>query len=167
MDELGFFLIIVAAILLVVFWWVADHVGLFSRGGWSRLKNYFDKDAPGDGAEVGIRAVTILAVVVAALSLVVFSRDADASPLADVPDIKFFDSGYFRAGVELSKVDPSPQCVAGGANNRATSTIELSTEWLRYKRVASNLYLQHKSCVVNEDRNSYEAIGMDVKVYLW
>lgn len=167
MDELGFFLVIVGGILAVMFWWVADHVSLFKAGGWSRLINYFDRNAPGDGADIGVRAVTILAIVVATLTLVVFSRDTDASPLDAYPDIKFFESGYARVGIETSKSTPSPQCVPGGANDRGTSTLEAGTEWLRYKRVSSTLYWQHKSCLVNRDRNSYDALGWGLQVDLW
>ncbi|ASD50473.1 hypothetical protein FDI24_gp191 [Acidovorax phage ACP17] len=134
--------------------------------GWkpSKLKAYFWDTKQGKGILKGI--VLGVGVLVVAGSLMTCANNVHAQPIK-VPGTFFNDASVFMGLDHTKKL--SPQCVAGGIDDRTTSNLgaRLNVWQSPAKDVRFNLQYTHHSCALNVDRNGYDAIGVQVEWTPW
>lgn len=99
----------------------------------------------------GIVVFTLASILIAASSKV----------LADKPN--WFTYGEVFAGIDYTK-NLSPQCDQGGADDRATSNGGLRLNIYRSDDELFHLNSKytHHSCAFSPDRESYDALGLEV-----
>lgn len=147
---------------------------------WLRIPKpmaYF-KTKDGKGALVGLLgAVPLLnalcvALVIVLVSLAFLLMPGKAQAQA-MPSTAFFPGTWFNdASLYMGLDYPrklSAQCVAGGYDDRATSNmgIRINAWESTNERVRVNAKYTHRSCAINPDRNTTDAIGVELEVKLW
>jgi hypothetical protein len=134
---------IVAAIILYKFKFNAKEI-----------HDYF-KTPTGLGILKGIVLVLILG-----LAMSVIAKEPEEG--------KFFSYGDFYAGLDYTN-KRSPQCYGGGVDDRTTSNVGFRVNI--YESADSKFHLNskytHHSCALNIDRESYDAIGVELIYRLW
>lgn len=149
-------IIVIALVLAVV-------VGLlFWRIGLGRIIPYF-KTKDGQGVAKGV-ILAPLVILVLALLIWLLPGNANAQTL---PGTWFNDASVFM-GIERTK-KISPQCHAGGYDERSTSNMGVRANlWQSDSgNVRLNGKYTHHSCAINPDRNSYDALGVEVEWIVW
>ena len=65
--------------------------------------------------------------------------------------------------------DPSPQCRQAGADDRSTSNLGLKLNLYQSETglFRTNAKYTHHSCAFSPDRNTYDAVGIEVEYILW
>ena len=121
----------------------------------------------GKGVAKGvILAPTIIILI--ALAMYLLPGKARAQPLnLEIPGTWFNDAGVFM-GLDRTK-GVSPQCVAGGYDDRSTSNmgVRLNVWESPSKNVRVNAKYTHHSCALNPDRNGYDGLGIEVVWMIW
>ncbi len=143
--------------LVVVFAVIVARVGWR----WSDLRAYFWGTKQGKGILKGI--VLVLTIIpVAGLLLAITASKAHAQSI-QIPG-KFFSEASLFMGLDHTK-KLSPQCVAGGVDDRTTSNVgaRLNVWQSPSTDVRLNLQYTHHSCALNVDRNGYDAVGVQVE----
>ena len=112
------------------------------------------------GVTKGIIMFTGAFILLAVLSL--WARKANAEELT------YFNYGEVYVGMDYTK-KLSPQCEDEGPNNRLTSNGGVKVNLIRTKSriVEINSYYLHHSCAYSEDREQYDAFGVQVTWKLW
>ena len=175
-------LLIFAAIIVVVIAAVLVFgIGPRNLPSWAKSK-------AGQGAlasmALGVGVVLVVgAAVVAVVALVtaLLAPAAHAQPLPQVPKAytaksswldtrygHFLNHAYVFAGVDYTR-KLSPQCVAGSVQDRLTSNMGMGLNvWQSPSRkVWLDLQWTHHSCVLGEDRNSYDGFGLRATWFPW
>lgn len=112
----------------------------------------------------GIVVLVILGMVlILGISLL---RPAKAESFLDTNHGRYLTSAYLYAGIDRTfKV--SPQCEPKGnyADDRLTSNMGVGVNFWQHntKPVSLHLIYHHQSCVFGSDRNSYDAIGAQLR----
>lgn len=151
---------------LLYFWCLALAVVftvIFVRIGWrwSDLRAYFWGTKQGKGILKGIVMVLVF-IPVFGVILALTSSKAQAQSLK-IPGKFFTDASLFMGLDHTKKL--SPQCVAGGIDDRTTSNVgaRLNVWESPSTDVRLNLQYTHHSCALNVDRNGYDALGIQVE----
>lgn len=138
-------------------------------------KDYFTKDPDGKNAAVGLfGAVPVLkllciAFVVLLVSLsYFFAPSAHAASSSALFPGTWFNDARLYMGVDYAR-KPSAHCWAGGHDDRTASNMGLVLNvWeSQNERVRFNGKYRHNSCAINRDRNTTDAIGVEVEILLW
>ena len=146
MSSSFMFLVGIISLISVVF--------IFNFGSVSEVKDYF-KTKTGKGIAKGI----IIALGVGLL-FSLFSCSVNAE---EQERLKWFDYRELYLGIEHTSNKTSPQCIDSGVNDRLTSNlgftqnIFVSTD----RKFHFNAKYTHHSCVLNSDRNTYDAFGVE------
>jgi hypothetical protein len=150
MFDLSVALIGIASVLAITLLWVF-------KGKVLDIFKYFKENL---GVTKGVVIFTGAFILLAVLSLWV--REASASQLT------YFNYGEVFIGADYTK-KLSPQCYSGGRNDRLTSNGGVKVNLLRTQSriVEVNSYYIHHSCFINEDREQYDAFGVQVTWKLW
>lgn len=78
---------------------------------------------------------------------------------------RYFQFAEAYAGVEWPMVGISPQCVADGPDDKTTSNGGARLNLVEYRRFLTvNAKYTHHSCAFNDDRNTYDAWGVELTV---
>lgn len=123
-----------------------------------------------DGKGVA-RGVILAPAVIIAIALLMYllpgKARADAPLNLEIPGTWFADAGVFM-GLDRTK-GVSPQCVAGGYDDRSTSNMGVRLNvWESPSRlVRVNAKYTHHSCALNPDRNGYDGVGIEVEWRIW
>lgn len=147
---------------------------------WRRIpkpSEYF-KTKDGKGALVGLLGAvpllsTLCVVLVVVLATLVFLLAPVKAHAQAMPSTALFPGTWFNdASLYMGLDYPrklSAQCVAGGYDDRSTSNMGLRMNvWeSTNERVRVNAKYTHRSCALNPDRNTTDAIGLEVEVKLW
>lgn len=142
---------------------------------WRRVPKpmvYFKTDEGKDALAGLIGAVPVLYVlcvalvaVLASLAFLLMPRQAHARDM--LPGTWFNDATLYM-GLDHPRKQ-SPQCVGGGMDDRSTSNMGLRLNMWEStnERVRVNTKYTHHSCALNQDRNTVDAIGLEVEIKLW
>lgn len=96
-------------------------------------------------------------------SLVVFSLWAQK---AEAEELEYFSYAEVFIGVD-NTFKVSPQCFPGENSDKATSNGGVRMSIVRNKRASVNVKYTHHSCAFNQDRETYDAIGLEATWLLW
>ena len=84
---------------------------------------------------------------------------------AEEPEVKWFTHTTLFAGVDY---DPSSTfCVKGTGDDNLTSNFGLRQNLLKRGDVSVTTTYTHHSCALNEDKPTYDAIGISVEWTFW
>lgn len=123
----------------------------------------------GKGVAKGVILAPLIIIAVALLMFLAPSKShAEIKPLnLSIPGTFFNDAGVFMGIDRTKKI--SPQCHAGGYDDRSTSNMGFRANiWQSpSKNVRLNAQYTHHSCAINPDRNSYDALGVQVEWLIW
>lgn len=116
---------------------------------------YFKTDA-GKRILSGIVAAGALMLLLAALGL------------AGGCSGKYFNDATAYAGIDQTK-EISPQCISGGIDTKGTSNLGAKVNLFESddQRFRTNVKYTHHSCAVSEDRNTYDAAGIEFEYKFW
>jgi hypothetical protein len=113
-------------------------------------------------------ALGIAVIVGSAIGLtLLFSPKASASDMFG--DWTWNNGVYTYIGIDYTK-GVSPQCVEGGADDRATSNMGFGWQAGRSadKRHELNAKTTHHSCVLGKDRNGYDSLfGLEYRYWIY
>ena len=129
------------------------------KGNIKSIFRYFKENK---GITAGIVIFLGAFIVIASLSLLA------PKVLADDSNFTYFNYGEVYVGMDYTK-KLSPQCEKGEYSDRLTSNGGVNVNLVRTKsrRVEANAYYLHHSCAYNEDREQYDAFGIQVTWKLW
>lgn len=118
-----------------------------------RPADYF-KTKDGRGVLTGI----LLAV--SATALIVWAAPSQAGT--------WFNAGEVYFGIDSTR-KVSPQCEAGGVNDRLTSNLGVRMNLFETadQRATWRVRYTHHSCAINPDRTSYDALGFELTYRIW
>ena len=129
-------------------------------GGYSMVKaqqdpiEYF-KTRTGLGILKGI-----VMAIGAALAITVLSSVAEADEAVWFKDAEIF------AGLEATQ-RVSPQCVAGGVDDKTTSNLGMRVNIYSNEQFRINSKYTHHSCAFGEDDAGYDAFGVELVYKFW
>ena len=107
-----------------------------------------------NGAIGGIIAVIIFVIITA---MVTFGyNDAKAESPTYLNYTEFFAGVDYEMGTNIF-------CYKDDVNDKLVSNVGVDQNLFTYKTVDINLKYQHHSCALNEDKPTYDAIGIDMK----
>ena len=149
-------IIVISLVLAVVFGL------LFWRIGFKNIIPYF-KTKDGKGVAKGI-ILAPLVILVLGLLIWLLPGNANAQTLQGT----WFNDASVFMGIERTK-KLSPQCHGGGYDERSTSNMGVRANV--WQSASGNVRLNgkytHHSCAINPDRNSYDALGVEVEWIVW
>lgn len=141
---------------------------LFWKVGLKNLPAYL-KTRDGQGVAKGFILAPIIIIVIGLLMFLLPGKaSAENKPLdLTIPGTFFNDASVFM-GIDRTRKQ-SPQCHAGGYDDRSTSNMGFRVNvWQSpSKNVRVNAQYTHHSCAINPDRNSYDALGVQVEWLIW
>ena len=152
MSEVLIFIISALLFIGVLLLFLASRVG-----GINGVKKYFDEHPK---VQVGIVAFVVIGSIVALLFM-------SGKVSATEPELEWLPYGKVVLGID-NTFNVSPQCDPDGKiSNRITSNGGIIVGLAKYGRVEYTAKYTHHSCALNEDRNTYDAIGFSVEFRLW
>lgn len=156
LSDLWIVLALVLAVLVGLLLW---------KVGPRNLLPYF-KTKGGKGVLKGI-ILAPLVIVLLAVAVWFIPGNAKAQGLDTRYGSWLNDASVFMGIDRTKKI--SPQCAAGGYDDRSTSNMGLRLNiWQSpSKNVRFNTQYTHHSCALNPDRNSYDALGVQVEWLIW
>ena len=129
----------------------------------------FLRTKDGKGVAKGVILAPLIIIAVALLMFFAPSKSrAETKPLdLSIPGTFFNDASVFMGIDRTKKI--SPQCYSGGYDDRSTSNMGFRVNvWQSpSKNVRLNAQYTHHSCALNPDRNSYDALGIQVEWLIW
>lgn len=148
--------------LIVVSIVVAIVLGLLIwRVGLGRITPYL-KTKEGHGVARGLVLAPVV-ILIFALLMSILPGNANAQTRG-----AWFNDASVFMGIDRTK-KISPQCHAGGYDERSTSNMGVRANvWQSPSgNVRLNGKYTHHSCAINPDRNSYDALGVEVEWIVW
>jgi hypothetical protein len=120
--------------------------------------------AQGQGA-IKSAALGVSVIVFLALLVFLLPNNANASPLKN--GTWFNDAGVY-IGLDYTR-KLSPQCDAGGVDDRGTSNMgAFANLWQsKDKTLRVNSRYTHHSCFIGSDNRGYDGVGVQVEWFLW
>jgi hypothetical protein len=145
-------IIFVCLLLAVVFGYIAYKLPI------SQWREYFSTRT-GKGILKGI-ILAPLAIIVIALVMSLFNT-------VSAQGRWFTEAGVF-IGLD-STLKQSPQCHVNAVDNRGTSNLGAFVNiWQSQSdRLQVNFKYTHHSCALGDDRNAYDAFGLELRWVLW
>lgn len=144
----------IGAILLFVlflFWWVLHNV----QYNLAAFKRYWRTDGAGAIPSL-IKALVLILVI----TFVVFFANKVLAEERTPPD--WFQYTAVYAGLDYTK-DQSPQCETNTLDDRITSNIGVRQHIYSWGDVNLVGNYTHHSCAIGADKNTYDAVGLQVE----
>lgn len=118
-----------------------------------------------DGKGVA-KGVILAPAIIIAIGLVMFLLTPKAQAQV-IPGTWFNDASVFMGIDRTKKI--SPQCQSGAYDDRSTSNMgfRLNVWQSPSRNIRLNSKYTHHSCALNPDRNSYDALGVELEWYIW
>lgn len=135
---------------------IAFLVASWRLGGPVKAIQYLS-DRENKRIRTGVLVFAVLVPIAAAL----ISQVADASER-----VRYLQWADVYLGVDNSG-RISPQCMPSGPDRKTTSNGGLRINLIEYSRIAINAKYTHHSCAFNEDRNLYDAVGLEATFTIW
>lgn len=150
--------IVIALVLSVVFGLLLWRIGANNIVGYFKTKD-------GLGVLKGI-ILAPLVILLLALALWMLPNNANAQ-YSNKYGTWFNDASVFMGIDRTKKI--SPQCESGGYDEKSTSNMGIRANvWQSQSgNVRLNGKYTHHSCAINPDRNSYDALGVEVEWVVW
>ncbi len=129
------------------------------------LKAYtYFKTREGKGVLFGI-LMAIISIVGTAFSDEVFS----APHSGPFDNLKYFQYGEVYGGLDQTFKSPSPQCQSRGSDPKTTSNLGFRVNLLQSydNKVSLDTKYTHHSCAFSPDRNTYDALGLELNWRIW
>lgn len=142
---------IVSMVVLLVGWLLWS----FRGKSFDEVKDYFSSKE-GKKISKGILLALAFSVVVALTSLIGGCAGS------------YGNWGSVYAGIDYPD-EQSPQCESSGQDDKSTSNLGFKLNIFESDddRFTSNLKYTHHSCAFNQDRNGYDAFGLELEFKPW
>lgn len=116
----------------------------------------------------GLCGALVVILVTLAFLFAPLSANAQTVPTSTIFPGTWLNDASLYMGLDHPRKQ-SAQCESGGMDDRSTSNMGLRMNlWeSTNERVRVNAKYTHHSCVLNRDRNTTDAIGLEVEVKLW
>jgi hypothetical protein len=125
------------------------------RDNLSGIKEYFLGSRKGLGILKGIAIVMLVVFLTLVIAPRAFSNELE---------VKYFSYVELYFGIDNVK-GLSSQCVEGGLNDKLTSNVGAKINFVEWKDSIGVGYVNgkytHHSCAFNQDRNTYDAFGLE------
>lgn len=148
MGNLEIFIGVLASSVVVVFAYLAIKLRGIGKA-LTHLKR--------TGASVGIGLATILAIIIGVVLLSVYSPNAESKE----SEMKWFTHTTLYAGVDYDH--RSIFCVKGNGDDNLTSNFGLRQNLVKKGDISVMATYTHHSCALNEDKPTYDAVGMSIE----
>lgn len=150
----------IALVVAVVVGLILSRIPVKQLPSWAKSKD-------GKGVMAG---VVLAPLVIVIFAVIMFFLPSPAHAQLRVPGVPgtWLNDGSVFAGIDHT-FKQSSQCHAGGYDDRSTSNMGLRVNvWQSENtRLRLNGKYSHKSCALNRDRNSYDALGIELEWCVW
>ena len=150
----------IALIIAVVVGLILLRIPIKQLPAWAKTK---------DGKGV-IKGVVLAPLVIVIFAVIMFLLPTPAHAQFTVPGVPgtWLNDGHVFAGIDYTRKQ-SPQCHAGGFDDSSTSNMgfRLNVWESPSRNIRLNSKYTHHSCALNPDRNSYDALGVELEWYIW